>query len=416
MNRKPRGPALLAWLACLAMMPAAQAQKRPYIGYAYPAGGRQGTTFRIKLGGQELDYVNTVLVTGTGVTARVVEYYRRLGNQEVQLLNEQLKELKSAPAATAAAAMAPVMAADNPAVMAPMAAETAKEGADKDGPAQELIAIIERRVREAVQTPACASIASLVLVEVVIAPDALLGPRELRLVTPRGVTNPLVFHVGQLAESCRQPMIAASLQVLGKEAAALRKRPPEEAESRITLPCTVNGQIASGEVNRYRFQASKGQRLVITTQARQLIPYIADAVPGWFQPVLALYDANGRELAYADDYRFKPDPVIFYQVPADGDYVFAIRDSIYRGREDFIYRIIHRRVAVRDEHLPDGWKNGRAAGAGNVRMGARGRAIGRAPRGRRPGNRRARRDQGGLQFEPRAVRAGHAAGGNRPGT
>ena len=66
-------------------------------------------------------------------------------------------------------------------------------------------------------------------------------------------------------------------------------------------------------MNRYRFAARKGQRLVISTLGRQLIPYIADAVPGWFQPVLALYDANGKEVAYDDDYRFKPDPVIFYR-------------------------------------------------------------------------------------------------------
>jgi hypothetical protein len=103
--------------------------------------------------------------------------------------------------------------------------------------------------------------------------------------------------------------------------------------------CTLNGQIASGEVNRYRFAARQGQRLVISTQARQLIPYIADAVPGWFQPVLALYDASGKEVAYNDDYRFKPDPTILYEVPKDGEYVFTIRDSIYRGREDFVYRI-----------------------------------------------------------------------------
>ena len=55
--------------------------------------------------------------------------------------------------------------------------------------------------------------------------------------------------------------------------------------------------------------------------------------------MLVLYDASGKEVAYDDDYRFKPDPVIFYQVPADGEYVLAINDSIYRGREDFVYRI-----------------------------------------------------------------------------
>ena len=335
MHRKPAGYALFALLAAMAMVPAARAQqKRPYIGYVYPAGGRQGTSFQVKLGGQNLDDLSSVLVTGPGVTARVVEYFRRLGNQEVTLLNEQLKELQHTPATN------PAMTAENPMMMMEGKAAnkvSAPSGASK--PAQALIAKIERRTHEAVQTPACASLANLVLLEVAIAPDARPGRRELRLVTPRGVSNPLQFHVGQLPESVRPPMISATLQVLGKEAAALRKRPPEEAEVRITLPCMVNGQIASGEVNRYRFQARKGQRLVIATQARQLIPYLADAVPGWFQPVLVLSDAHGRELAYADDYRFKPDPVIFYQVPADGEYVFVIRDGIYRGREDFIYRI-----------------------------------------------------------------------------
>ena len=336
MNRKTNWIALPATVVSMFMAPALHAQKRPFIGYVYPAGGQQGTTFQIKLGGQDLDYVNTVLVTGPGVTARVVEYYRRLGNQEVQLLNEQLKELKKKPAADPA--MAPSMAAENPAMMSEMSAEKKPESNNQD-PAQNLASIIEQRTREAVQTPACASIASIVLVEVTLAADAPPGGRELRLATSRGVSNPLPFHVGQVPESCRKPMISANLQVLGKEASALRKRPPEEAERSITPPCTVNGQIASGEVNRYRFPAKKGQRLMISTQARQLIPYVADAVPGWFQPVLALYDANGKELAYTDDYQFKPDPVILFEVPKDGEYVCAIRDGIYRGREDFVYRI-----------------------------------------------------------------------------
>lgn len=327
---------LAIMLASIAAAPVAMAQKRPHIGYAYPAGGRQGEVFQIKLGGQDLDNVNGVLVTGPGVSAKVVEYFRRLGNQEVQLLNEQLKELKSP-------AKGPAMEAATTQANPPMMMESTPGGkpaeSDKANPHGDLVARLGRRVREAVQTPACASLASLVWVEVTIAADAPPGRRELRLVTARGVSNPLPFHVGQLPETTREPMISANLQVLGKEAAALRKRPPEDAEKRVTLPCTLNGQIASGEINRYRFNANKGQRLVFATLARQLIPYVADAVPGWFQPVLALYDAKGREVAYADDFRFKPDPVILYQIPADGEYVLAIRDGIYRGREDFIYRI-----------------------------------------------------------------------------
>lgn len=313
---KRLAPLVALVVAALALAPAARAQRRPYIGYAYPAGGQQATTFQVKLGGQDLDDVHAVTITGAGVSARIVEYLRRLNNQEIQLLNEQLKELKRVNAAPAPSA--------------------GTAGTDDLRVLQQQV---ERRTREWVQTPACASIASVVRIEVTVSPEAEAGPRELRLVTARGVSNPLPFHVGQLREYARPPMATAILQVLGKEAAALRKRPAAEAEVRIGLPCTLNGQIASGEENRYRFEAAKGQRLVIATQARQLIPFVADAVPGWFQPVLALYDDAGREVAYADDFRFKPDPVILYEVPKDGTYVIAIRDGIYRGREDFIYRI-----------------------------------------------------------------------------
>lgn len=325
--------------AVLLLASVASAQRRPYIGYTYPAGGQQGTTFRIKLGGQDLDDVNAVFVSGAGVTARVLEYYRKLNPQEIQLLNEQLRELRRA-ATAGGPAMAAMMAPENSMMMmASMSGPEAPAAAGGVEPVQAMIARVEKRTREHVQLPACASISSLVIVEVTVAADAPPGGRELRLGSPRGVTNPLVFHVGQLPEYSRKPMNTSPIQVLGKEALALRKRPAEEVEDLVVLPCILNGQVGPGEVNRYRFMARQGQRLVISAQARQLIPYIADAVPGWFQPVLVLSDAQGKELAYADDYRFKPDPVILFEVPRDGEYVIAIHDAIYRGREDFVYRL-----------------------------------------------------------------------------
>ena len=105
------------------------------------------------------------------------------------------------------------------------------------------------------------------------------------------------------------------------------------------IGATVNGQVGPGGVDRCRFQALKGQHLVVACSARELIPYISDAVPGWFQATVALYDAKGKEVGYADDYRFHPDPVLYYEIPADGEYALEIKDSIYRGREDFVYRI-----------------------------------------------------------------------------
>lgn len=174
------------------------------------------------------------------------------------------------------------------------------------------------------ENPPTPAIAETVTVRVTIAPNATPGPRELRLETPAGLSNPLVFYVGQLPEFREEEQRSATSTV---------------EVMNVTLPAVVNGQIMPGDIDRYRFKASKGQRLVFALQARELVPYLPDAVPGWFQAVLHLYDSRGNELAFADDFRFHPDPVLHYEVPADGQYEIAVHDAIFRGREDFVYRL-----------------------------------------------------------------------------
>ena len=174
------------------------------------------------------------------------------------------------------------------------------------------------------ENPPTPAIAETVTVRVTIAAKAEPGPRELRLQTPAGLSNPLVFYVGQLPE---------------EREAEKRSASSTEEVMRITLPTVVNGQIMPGDVDRYRFTARKGQQLVFTLAARELVPYLPDAVPGWFQAVLALYDAKGNELRFTDDFRFDPDPVLHVTIPEDGEYVIAVHDAIYRGRADFVYRL-----------------------------------------------------------------------------
>lgn len=349
----------LAWLPAFLW-----AQARPYIGFVYPAGGQQGTTFQVRLGGQGLTDVYEVTVSGTGVTARLVDYWRPLGPIDINLLSQQLRELKKprtnlvASAASTAPAMTMMSSTTSSVSPTPVVAGSVL---GLDEPTRKLATKLERRIAAYCNLPACASLAGLVYVEVTIAPDAPPGEREIRVVTRRGgPSNPLPFHVGQLPEYCRKPMKTSPKQILGKEYLAKRDRPEEEVEDQIVIPCTLNGQIASGEVNRYRFEARKGQRLVISTLARQLIPYIADAVPGWFQPVVRLLDAQGREVAYNDDYRFKPDPMMVVEIPKDGEYLLEITDAIYRGREDFVYRITIGEVPFLSSIFPLGGRAGEA--------------------------------------------------------
>lgn len=365
--------AVLGLVVATASLASAQNQ---YIGYVYPAGGQQDSTFQIRLGGQGLLDPSEVVVTGEGISVRLVDYYRVLNNQELDLLRQQLNELKKKETSINDVMVAKMAFLELPerieppkveGVMCPACGrlnplgttvcrdcnaslENAKElkagEAKEEAPTSEqevakakLIDRIERIFAEDERNPAVPAHCELVFAEVTVAPDARPGAREIRVITKRGVSNPLPFFVGQDPEVARKPMKTCQKQVLGKEHLAQRKRPPEEEEVQIAVPCTMNGQIGAGEVNRYRFSAMKGQRLVIVAKARQLSPYVADGVPGWFQAVLTLRDAKGNELAYNDDFRFDPDPVMFFEVPADGEYVLTINEALFRGRESFVYRV-----------------------------------------------------------------------------
>jgi hypothetical protein len=65
---------------------------------------------------------------------------------------------------------------------------------------------------------------------------------------------------------------------------------------------------------------------------------MADAVPGWFQATVSLADVTGKEIAYADDNGPDPDPVLRFTALRDGVHTLLIKDAVYRGRWDFVYR------------------------------------------------------------------------------
>ncbi len=296
----------------------------PHLGYLYPAGGQQGATFQIKAGGQWLQGVNEIHISGEGVEGTVTQYIRALTRQEIGRIGQHIRKFeREIRDEQARAAGKPESAAARPELQ-PLPEHAVVEGIEEMNLLE--LAALRAELFDPKKQPN-AQIAATTLIDVTIAPDAATGDREMRLGTPNGLTNPMVFQVGVLPEvSEYEP------EKIGP-AAAPQVAPP------LDLPVLINGQIEPGDMDRFRFTAVQGQRLVIETRARHLVPYLADAVPGWFQATLALYDSAGKELAFADDYRFSPDPVLLYEVPTTGEYAVEIRDSIYRGREDFVYRI-----------------------------------------------------------------------------
>jgi len=307
-------------LALSLAAPAAWGQQRdPHIGYIYPAGGRLGTTVEVAIGGQYLNGVTNVVVSGAGMTAVSFKHIKPLRQNERNEINQKLRDRQKK-----LQQQAKKKGAKDGGWGGPGLGKVPHDLRDIKLEKLTLKGIAElRKLLNDPRKQPNAQIAELVILRLRLAANTPPEARELRLRTRSGLSNPMPFHVGQLTE--------------------LREQEPNDRSAGKnvvrTLPATLNGQIMPGDVDRFRFEARKGQKLTIATRARELVPYLADAVPGWFQAVVALYDAKGQEVAFTDDFRFNPDPVLLYSVPADGEYELEIRDSIYRGREDFVYRI-----------------------------------------------------------------------------
>ncbi len=349
LRRRP----VAAFAVTLALAVAVQAQPFiPHLGYVYPAGGRTGSVVTVIVGGQRLDGATNavVAVSGAGVEAVVTDYTRPLNPREVNRLREQLRALQQK---RAAAFPASDLAA---APLRPWATNRVWTAQDQRTFADLRRQFLLRGPRRSVN-PAIAETATL---RVTIKPEAEPGERELRLRTPTGLSNPLWFWVGQLPEFTKtEKPLAAGPGALRLFNNPNEPRPVAATETDIAIPAVVNGQSWPGGVDSYRFTARAGQRLVVAVQARSLMPYLADAVPGWFQPAISLWDNQGHEVAFADHYRFHPDPVLAYTVPTDGAYQVRIRDTIYRGRADFVYRLTVGAVPFLTDIFPLGGRAGK---------------------------------------------------------
>lgn len=322
--RRPRAALHpLAAAVALAAAAAAPAQRRPEIGYVLPAGCRRGTTVEVEVGGQALRGVRGARVSGPGVHVEMLGHIRPLTPREVNELREEARKLVAGSRRSGR----------------PGGRRSRRSLQPQDPEAALRLAEIQTILATRAPRLRTEALAEIVRLRVHVDAGAPTGARELRLVTPTGVTRPLPFYVGELPEIRERepqgPSLLRMRRVLRPEAP-----PPDPAfENHCRPPVVVNGQIYPGDVDLFRFHARAGRRMDISVRARALVPFLADAVPGWFQPVISVRDAQGKEIASADDFRFDPDPVLSFVPAQDGDHVLEIRDALCRGREDFVYRI-----------------------------------------------------------------------------
>ena len=352
---------------------AASKSKAPHIGYAYPPGVKQGSENLIIIGGINLRGIKKATITGDGITVESIkpfQPFKRLSNdlrrelmpilkaiaegkdpiEESRKHSERLiNRLKKQKKQEAAEKRKTAVEADKNGKPIEKSAEPPRDlDYEKElqiVPGERLIYIdktpeevikmikalspleyevLRKKVfskRNALQ--AAPAIEQIAIMKLKVAKNAKPGFRELRVTSREGVSNQIPFVIGSLPENTTKTFRID------------QTNPPQD----LKLGMITNGQIMPGEVDKYLFKARTGKNYSFELQGRSLVPYLSDAVPGWFQPIMSIHDKEGKIVAFADDNLFKPDPIISFKAPANAEYELRIRDSIYRGREDFVYRL-----------------------------------------------------------------------------
>lgn len=151
-----------------------------------------------------------------------------------------------------------------------------------------------------------------------IAADVPVGFYEVRAVGRYGVSNPRAFVVDE-----REQVVVSD----GK--AASNHHSPESAIA-VEVGSVISGRVTARHTDYYRFNASQGDPITIDCSGIRIDSRI-DAT-------LVLYDSAGVELQRVRDTR-SYDPVIALTIPEDGDYLVAVYDFLYRGGDEFQYRL-----------------------------------------------------------------------------
>jgi hypothetical protein len=146
-------------------------------------------------------------------------------------------------------------------------------------------------------------------------PKASLGPHYFRVVSPRGASNLLLFHVGD------QP------HVLEQEP---NSRLDEAQE--VAIPATVNGRLdLDGDFDFFRFHIPrKGDAWIFDLRSARN--------GNGLDPALILLDSKGRKLAHSED-AFIWDPFLAYTFEEPGDYYAVVQPTHVRLDPNFAYQL-----------------------------------------------------------------------------
>ena len=152
-------------------------------------------------------------------------------------------------------------------------------------------------------------------VKIKVAADCRLGEHIAQLRTVRGVSDFRSFYIGAMVEA----------------AEAEPNNSLENAQA-IESNRTINGVITSEDVDLYKIQCKKGERLSIEIEAMRLGALV--------DPFVSVLNSEKFEIAVSDDSQLhRQDSLISLQVPADGEYYVLVREASYGGSPGSRYRL-----------------------------------------------------------------------------
>ena len=162
--------------------------------------------------------------------------------------------------------------------------------------------------------------AAVFLVE--IDADAASGLYPLRAISEDGLSNALLFRVDTVSEVSEQ-----SLRDGTRDGRAATEAPRIDA-----LPIVVNGTLDGAERDRYRFQATQGERIVLEVEARR----VGSAI----DPALRLLDGEGGEIAFNQEGPgIDVDARLDWQPTEAGEYVVEVHDARFSDQRRNFYRL-----------------------------------------------------------------------------
>ena len=166
-----------------------------------------------------------------------------------------------------------------------------------------------------------------------IAADAPLGTVLWRLSSGRGGVSGRPFVVGDLAEFIES-----------------ESNSRVETAEPVTLPATINGQIAGEcDLDYYRFSARAGEVVRADVAAARLGSPL--------EAVVEFRATDGGRLKFQEA-RAGADAVVALRVPADGEYLLLIRNLSFRGGPDHVYRATLSVAPYVTAVFPAGWQAG----------------------------------------------------------